>query len=80
MACEPKQSGYSGAGHGAAKRILPLYYKLHLICVVVAIGYDNIVLTKVIAKIWEHGATARNETGCKQDNSLARLSKGAFTG
>lgn len=54
MACEPKQSGYSGAGHSAAKRIFPVYYNLGLIFVVLVIGYDHIVLTKVSAKIWEH--------------------------
>lgn len=48
----------------------------------IAVGYDNIVLTKVITRIWEHGDIAKkkykqpyDQTGRKQDNSLDRLSK-----
>lgn len=50
---------------------------------IVSTGYDNTVLHKVIAKIWEHEnhfnkvkkEEQDNQTGCKQAVSLARLCK-----
>lgn len=69
------------------------YYKLGLVFLVLAIisfGYINIVVTEVIAEIWERVdipttkvCAARymrsdDETGCKQASSLARLPKAHY--
>lgn len=41
-----------------SERIIPIYYNLgriSLALAIMSIGYDNIVITRLIAEIWRHG-------------------------